>query len=199
MVAGPQIVSAFFLASSEHWVKNSLAFLGGAALSIPAVVTIAYLLANGAKSAGKGHGGAVDHAIDAIVLVVLLIVVVRVYLTRRVSEPPKWMSKLQAAQPTLAFGLGAVLLGVFPGDILTSIAVGLHMGRSREPWWHCLPFLGLTLLLLGFPSIVVALLGRRAAVVLPKVRNWMTNDAWVVSEIVLVFFIVLTIHSLTSG
>jgi hypothetical protein len=52
--------------------------------------------------------------------------------------------------------------------------------------------------LLGAPALGVVFLGRRADVVLPKIRNWMTNQAWVVSEIVLLFFLAITIKSLAG-
>ena len=32
MIAGPQILSAIFLATSEHWRRNSAAYVAGAAL-----------------------------------------------------------------------------------------------------------------------------------------------------------------------
>jgi small neutral amino acid transporter SnatA (MarC family) len=34
MIAGPQILSAIFLATSENWRRNSAAYIAGAALSI---------------------------------------------------------------------------------------------------------------------------------------------------------------------
>jgi hypothetical protein len=108
------------------------------------------------------------------------------------------MGKLQTAEPKFAFGLGAALLSVFPTDILTSVVVGLHLSRHGNPWWHCLPFVALTLLLLAVPVIAVGLLGRRAETVLPKIRDWMSEKSWVVSEIVLVFFAAITINSLVG-
>ena len=39
MIAGPQILSAIFFATSEDWTRNSLAYVGGAALSITLIVT----------------------------------------------------------------------------------------------------------------------------------------------------------------
>ena len=41
MIAGPQIISAVFLATSVGWARNSLAYIVGAAVSITLVVTIA--------------------------------------------------------------------------------------------------------------------------------------------------------------
>jgi hypothetical protein len=77
--------------------------------------------------------------------------------------------------------------------------VGLHLGHRDEAWWQCLPFVALTTLLLALPALVVASVGKRAGVILPKVSGWMTHHAWVVSEVVCVFFAAITIHSLVSG
>src|SRR5262249_44255731 len=199
MIAGPQIISAFFFATSDSWAKNSIAYIAGAALSVTAFVTIAYYLGKGARSAaGSSHSDTVDKIIESIVLVLLVVLIVRVYLTRKTSKPPKWMSKLQTAKPRFAFMLGLALLGVFPTDILTSTAAGLHVAHAHDPWWQCLPFVGLTLFLLAIPSLMVVLLGRRSEVVLPKIRNWMDRDSWVISEIVLVFFAAIAINSLVG-
>jgi hypothetical protein len=75
----------------------------------------------------------------------------------------------------------------------------LHVARHGDPWWQVLPFVGLTLLFLAVPSLAVVVLGRRAVVVLPKIRDWMKQDAWVINEIVLVFFAAVTINSLATG
>jgi hypothetical protein len=198
MIAGPQIISSFFLATSERWGAASAAYVAGAAVSITTFVTIAYLVAAGAKSAAE-NDHTTNRVLDWTILVLIVVLIVRVYLTRKTSTPPKWMAKLQHATPRFAFALGALLLGVFPTDILTSVTVGLHVARQGDPWWQCLPFVAVTLLFLGAPALGVVLLGRRADAVLPKVRNWMTDQSWVVSEVVLVFFLAITINSLASG
>jgi len=43
MIAGPQIISSFFLATSGEAVKNSVSYLAGAAPSITTVVAVAYV------------------------------------------------------------------------------------------------------------------------------------------------------------
>jgi hypothetical protein len=55
-----------------------------------------------------------------------------------------------------------------------------------------------TLLLVALPLIDLLLLGKRAEVLLPKVRDWMANNSWVISKVVLVFFLALTISGLFS-
>jgi hypothetical protein len=193
MTAGPQVLSAVFLATSEKWRQNSAAFVSGAALSMTAVITAVYFLGNGASDAGASND-----SIYIVVLVLLLAAGLHTFLTRKTAEPPKWMGKLQSAEPRMSFKLGFLLLGVFPTDILTSIAVGGYLASHGDPWWHLLPFLGLTLLFLALPSLTVLALGSRGKELLPKVRDWMNDNSWVVSEVVIIFFIGLTVNSLTG-
>ena len=108
------------------------------------------------------------------------------------------MGKLQTASPKFSFRLGFLLLGVFPTDILTSFAAGSYLSSHGDPWWHLLPFLALTLLFPALPAILIIVFGKRAEAMLPKVRDWMNANSWVVSEAVLVFFILITANSLAG-
>ena len=96
MIAGPQILSAIFLATSERWQGNSAAFLAGAALSITAIVTIAFVV-----GAGVSDGGTSRDWLDVVVLVLLIAAGVNVFLTRKTAEPPKWMGRLLACRARL--------------------------------------------------------------------------------------------------
>lgn len=201
MIAGPQIVTAAFLATSPRWAANSIAYLTGAAISITTVVTITYLLARGTTSAaGIWHPGAGGHGhlTDSVVLALLLVLIAGIYLRRTTSGPPKWMSRLQTSGPKSAFVLGVALLGI-PVDTVISIAVGLSVAHDAEPWRQCLPFVALTLLFLAVPALAVLVLGKRARLALPHIRDWMSHHGWVINEIILVFFAALIISSLLSG
>lgn len=115
MIAGPQIISAVFLATSLDWRRSSAAFLAGALSSITIVVSAAYFLTRAAKGGDSSSAsGTTGHVIDAVVLVLLLVLAVYVFHSRKKSEPPKWMGKLQSATPSLALKLGFLLLGVYP-------------------------------------------------------------------------------------
>src|SRR4051795_9417114 len=113
MIAGPQIISAVFLATSEGWARNSAAYVIGAALSITSISLAAYLIATGAAggSDDANHGGT-GHTLDAIILALLLLAAFHVFRKRKQSEPPKWMGKLQSATPKFSFTLGFLLLGI---------------------------------------------------------------------------------------
>jgi hypothetical protein len=193
MIAGPQILSSIFLATSENWQRNSAAYIFGASLSITLIVTIAYLVGGG----GSGGGPSSD-TLYVIVLVLLLAAALHTYLKRKESEPPKWMGKLQTATPRFAFRLGIALLGVFPSDLLTSISVGAYLAAHGDPWWYYLAFLALTLLFLALPALLVLTMRRRAEVFLPKARDWMNDNSWIVNELVLLLFIGIVISSIAG-
>jgi hypothetical protein len=193
MIAGPQILSAIFLATTESWQKNSAAFIAGAGLAITTFTTIGFVLSTGARDEGASNT-----TLDVIILVLLLAAALHTFLARKQSEPPKWMGKLESIHPKGAFILGFLLLGVFPTDILTSIAVGGFASTHGEAWWHLFAFVLLTLLLIALPALLVLLLGEKAKELLPKVRDWMNENSWVVSEIVLALFIAITASSLSS-
>jgi hypothetical protein len=200
MIAGPQMISAVFLATSVDLKSNSLSYLAGAAVSITTVVTVAFLIAGGAKSAaGSDHEDTAKLVLDWIVLALIVFLLIRVFLTRATSAPPKWMGRLQSAEPRFAFLLGLALLGVFPSDIVTSVSVGLRVGREGDPWWECLVFAVVTITLLALPAIGVLVLGERASRVLPTIRDWMTDQSWIVSEVVLVFFVVMLVNDVATG
>jgi hypothetical protein len=199
MIAGPQIISAVFLATSEGWARNSAAYVVGAALSISAVSLAAYLIATGAAggSDDANHGGT-GHTLDAIILALLLVAAAYVYVKREESEPPKWMGRLQSATPRFSFTLGFLLLGFFPTDIITSVTVGVKVARDGDPAWQLAGFVALTLFWLALPALLVLVMGKRAQEFLPKVRDWMNNNSWVVSEGVIALFVVIELKSLLS-
>ena len=188
MVAGPQLLSAIFLATSEQWRRNSAAYVVGAGISISIVVTAAYTLATGTRSAGASNT-----TLSWVVVALLLVAAVNVYRTRETAEPPKWMGKLTGANPRFSFRLGFLLLGAFPTDVLTSVAVGATLSSEGAPLLDASGFVLATLLLLALPSLAVLALGERGERFLPEARNWMTDNSWVVNEVVIALFLVLTL------
>jgi hypothetical protein len=191
MVAGPQILSAIFFATSEDWRRTSAAYILGAALSISIVVLIAFF-----ASGGSSEERATDDTVYYIILALLLFAIVHTFRTRKTAEPPKWMSRLQTATPRFAFGLGFALLGVFPSDFVTSISVGAYLAAQGDPWWYYLVFLAVTLLFLALPALLVVVMGARAEAFLPKARDWMNENSWIVNELVLLLFVGLVIGNI---
>ena len=189
MSAGPQIVTATFLATSEGAKRNSLNFLGGVAVATTIGVTVFFLLGSGI--AGKQEGG--KDWLDWTIIGLIVVLIILVFVRRKESEPPKWMGKLQHANPRLGRRIGFLLYTLMPTDLIAMATVGAYIARQGEPWWHTLGFVVLTVLIAGLPFIVVLAMGQRAESTLPKLRDWMTANSWIVNEAVLFFFLAMAL------
>ncbi|MGK5441139.1 GAP family protein [Micromonospora sp. URMC 105] len=194
MVAGTQLVAAVFLASGDRPRQASLGFLAGAAIVVVTGTTIAWLIARTVGAGGGGGGGrreTIRTTIDWVVLALLVALAVVVFLRRHSTGPPAWMSRLRHAGPGYGLRLGLVLFVVMPADDITMATVGATAARQELPWWHLLPFVLLTLLLLALPLLALLVMGRRAERVLPRMRDWAARNSWIVSEVVIAFFILM--------
>lgn len=191
MVAGPQILSAIFLATSKDWRQNSASFVFGASLSITLIITLAYIL-----DIGTIHRGDPSDTRYLIVLAFLFLAMIYVYVRREKSKPPKWMGKLESASPRFSFRLGFLLLGFFPTDLFTSIVVGSYLAGRKAPLTDSAGFILLTLSLLALPSLTLVMFGKRAEIFLPKARSWMKANAWMVNEAILLIFSMDPINNL---
>jgi hypothetical protein len=109
------------------------------------------------------------------------------------------MAKLETATPLFALKMGVLLFLLLPGDLLSMATVGAYLAHHGAAWWHSLVFVALTVLLAGIPLLLLLVLGRRAKELLPKARAWMTSNSWIVSEIVIAFFLMMTLKSLLAS
>lgn len=196
MIAGPQILSPIFLATSKQWRANSAAYVFGAGLSISLVVALAYLVGNSFGGGGGLLGASGQQLLYIVVLVLLIYAAVETYRKRNVSEPPKWMGKLTNAAPKFSLKLGFLLLGFFPTDIVTSISVGTYLAANGAPVTDAAGFVLLTLFIIALPALGVLVLGERAEAILPKIRDWMNENSWIISEVVIALFVILTLQNL---
>lgn len=190
MIAGPQIITAFFFATSDSWKRISAAYVLGAALAIPLVVAAGYLFTHGAGQAGESSGSGLS-MLDYVLVALLLLAAYHNFANRNDSEPPEWMGKLQHATPRSAFVLGFLLLGLFPSDLVTSVSIGGYLAGQGDPYLEALPFVVAALGLLALPALLVLTLGSRAQTVLPAMRGWMDRNSWIISEFVIVLFIAI--------
>jgi hypothetical protein len=189
MSAGPQIVTATFLATSRNAKLNSLAFLAGVAVATTIGVTVFFLVGGGIFNNSKSG----KTALDWVIIGLLVLLIVWVFLKRNETEPPKWMGRLEKADARFAVTIGFLLYLLMPTDLVSMATVGAYLARQEEPWWHSFGFIALTVLIAGLPFTMLLLLGRRAETVLPAIRNWMNANSWIVNEAVLLFFLVMAL------
>ena len=191
MVMGPQILTAIFLVTSREPVKNSGAMLIGVILAASASILIWFGLVDIIGIDPKEGGS--PTTIDYIVAGLLALLAIRVFITRGTAETPKWMTALQEAEPKRAFGLAFLLIFLMPTDIIAVISTVnfLHDNNlnALEGW----PLVAATTSLMALPITGYLLLGRRAREAMPRLRDWLTTNSWLVNLVVIIYFIYQTL------
>ena len=200
MVAGPQIISAIMLATSENARKNSLGYVCGAMLSTLLATSVFYFAAGllHAKAA-SGDSSPSSKWLDWIFVAVLVAAALRVYLRRADNRTPKWMGKLESATPWLSLRIGFLLFLLMPTDLMMTFTVGVYLGSHGLPLAYAAGFWLLTLIFISLPLLLLLLMGKRAGTVLPKMRTWMNSNSWIVSEVVIGFFLAMELQSIFGG
>jgi Sap, sulfolipid-1-addressing protein len=180
MVMGPQILTAIFLVTSHQPVKNSGAMLVGVILAASASVLLWFGLVDLIGIDPKDGGG--PTTVDWVVAGLLALLAIRVFMTRGTAETPK-----------RAFTLAFLLIFLMPTDIVAVISTVnfLHdNGLDAVDGW---PLVAATTVLMALPIAAYLLLGHRARDAMPRIRDWLTTNAWVVNLVVIVYFIYQTL------
>jgi hypothetical protein len=195
MNAGPQIMSAIIFVTAPKALKLSAYFLAGVVIAVTTGVTITYTLAsvlgNSISLGDPSDSGSIGNIFQYVLVGLLVILSIRSYLGRETSEPPRWLGALQNAKPTTAFTTGLLLLSVFPSDFVILVTVGINLAQQNAGLVAALPFIGATILIAALPVLSYLLFRHRAEQAMPKVRDWMNTNSWLVNIIVYIIFIVL--------
>jgi hypothetical protein len=195
MNAGPQIMSALIFVTANKPLKLSAYFLGGVVIAVTAGVTVTYtlanLLGNSVSLGDSSDSGSLGNIIQYLLVGLLIFLSIKSYVRRETSEPPRWLGALQNAKPRTAFTTGLLLLSVFPSDLVILVTVGVNLAQNNASLVGALPFIVATILIAALPVLSYLLFRRRAQQVMPKVRDWMNTNSWLVNIIVYAVFIVL--------
>lgn len=133
MIAGPQILTAIFLATSEEWRQNSAAYVAGAALSITATITASYFLSTGATGQGSSD--------DTLYIVVIVLLVFAAIHTFSPGRPPNrrngWAAIPNTRMISCVVFMAARCYAPFVKNPLGSITSerDQEIGPLRQPFW----------------------------------------------------------------
>ena len=199
MNAGPQIMSAIIFVTATKPLKLSAYFLGGVVIAVTVGVTITYtitytlatVLGNSVSLGDSSDSGSLGNIIQYLLVGLLIILSIKSYVNRETSEPPRWLGALQNANPKTAFTTGLLLLSVFPSDFVILVTVGINLAQQNASLLGAVPFMAATVFIAALPVLSYLLFRHRAKRAMPKVRDWMNKNSWLVNIIVYVIFIVL--------
>ena len=195
MNAGPQIMSALIFITASKPLKLSAAFLAGVVIAVTVGVTITYTLAtalgNSISLGDSSSSGSLGNIIQYLLVGLLIFLSIKSYVRRETSEPPRWLGAMQNAKPKTAFMAGLLLLSVFPSDFVILVTVGINLAQNDASLLAAVPFMAATVFIAALPALSYLLFRHRAKRAMPKVRDWMNKNSWLVNIIVYVIFIVL--------
>jgi hypothetical protein len=195
MNAGPQIMSAIIFVTANKPLKLSAYFISGVVIAVSVGVTITYTLAtvlgNSVSLGDSSDSGSLGNIIQYVLVGLLVFLSIKSYVGRETSEPPRWLGALQNAKPTTAFTTGLLLLSVFPSDFVILVTVGINLAQQNASLLGAVPFIVATIFIAALPVLSYLLFRRRAQQLMPKVREWMNTNSWLVNIIVYVIFILL--------
>lgn len=193
MMAGPQFVSALILITTAHAVPTSLAFVAGVATAATAGTALTTWLAGllPPDPLVSGSDGSLYTLVQYGLVALLLGIAIWNWTHRQTAEPPKWLGSLMSAGPRRGFRTGFLLIAFFPSDIMVMCVVGLELGRGGAGFGAALPFLAATTLIAALPLLAYLLFRRRAARLMPAIRDWTNDHGWLLNIVACLFFVVL--------
>jgi hypothetical protein len=197
MNLGPQIITNITLLTVDNPVKKLLCFLAGALVSSTTITMIAFIVIKLINVTPKvsGNTSTTQQVVDLIFVALLLFLMVRTFLKRKKREEPRWLSGVENATPKKVFVLSLMLFSFMPTDLIAMITVAGYLVRSKLHFYSVFPFIGLTLLIASLPLLAYLLFRKPAERVMPGVRDWLDKNAWVVNEVVLVFFVCMILFT----
>jgi hypothetical protein len=198
MMAGPQIMSAIIFLTASKAVKLSASFIAGVAIATTVGVAIALaivsLLGNSISLGDSSDGGSTGHVLQYVLVGLLVALAVKNYVGRETVEPPSWLGTLQSADSKKALTTGLLVILLMPSDIIIMLTVGVNLVQNKAGLIAALPFIAGTVLVAALPLLLYLLFYRRAQRVMPKVRDWMNTNSWLVNIIVCgVFILIITV------
>jgi hypothetical protein len=195
MMAGPQIMSAIIFVTTPKPVKISAAFLAGVTtatiVGLAVALVLVSLLGDGVSLGDPSNAASIGKLIQYLLVGVLVALAVKNFLGRETVEPPRWLGALQRADWRRALKTGVLVIWLMPGDIIVMLTVGVNLKHNDASLVAALPFIGATVLIAALPLLLYLLFRRRAQRLMPRVRDWMNANSWLLNILVYVVFIVL--------
>jgi uncharacterized membrane protein len=186
------IIAVILMLMSRHAAASGLAFAVGWAAGVT-LVTVVALLVTEESSDGKATSNSTAAAVAQLILGIgfLVFAVVQWRMRGKVGAQPKWMTALERVDPVKAAGLGVVMGGANPKNLLLSISAGVAIGTRAFAVAGQVVAVAIFVVLASStivgPVAYYLVDSARARVTLQSWRSWLaTNNAAVLAVLLLV-------------
>jgi len=185
---------------SRQAARTSTGFLAGWVAGIVVVTVVMLLLVGQAGNTSTGKPSTVSSVLKLVFGVLLLGSAVRQWRERpkpdEAAELPKWMSAIDSLTLGKALGLGFLLSGVNPKNLLMCLAAGTTIGAAHlsggEDAVAVVVFTLIAASTVAIPVVGYLTARSKMAGPLESLRDWLTqNNATVMAVLLLVIGVVL--------
>jgi threonine/homoserine/homoserine lactone efflux protein len=194
------IIAVILMLLSRRAARTSTGFLAGWVTGIVVVTVVVLLLVGQAGNTSAGKPSTVSSVLKLVFGVLLLVLAVRQWRERpkpgEAAELPKWMSTIDSFTFGKALGLGFVLSGVNPKNLLMCLGAGTTIGAAHLSGGEDVVAV-VVFTLIAASTVAVPVIGyptarSKMAGALDSLRDWLTqNNATVMAVLLLVIGVVL--------
>jgi threonine/homoserine/homoserine lactone efflux protein len=198
------IIAVTLMLFSQRARVNGPAFLIGWVVALAVVSGIAYVLADQADAPTDSTAGDTIAWGYIVFGALFLLLAARNWRHRPApgtqAEMPKWMAGIDALKPGKALGLGVLLAGVNPKNLMLAAAAGAGLAKlglsTGDAVGSLIVFVGLGSLTIAGPVAYYLLGGAGAKARLDEMKDWLAahNDA-----VMAVLFLVFGVNLIAKG
>lgn len=189
------IVAVVLMLATPGGRTNGLAFVGGWIAGLAVVGAIVLLVSSGADATDQGEPASWVGVVKLVLGVLLLLVGLRTWRSRPRGDDegklPGWMRTIDTFSPVKALGMGALLSGVNPKNLLIVVGAGAAIAAtgisSGQQAVALAVFIVIATVGPGLPVGIYLAMGERSRKILDDLRDWMAgHNAAIMAVLMLV-------------
>ena len=202
----PIVAVVLLLVTPRGQINGSLFLLGWlVGLTIPGVIVLA--IATGVAATDHGRPAAWVSALKLALGVLLLLFGLRQWRARPQhgdeAPTPTWMERLETFTPVKAWGVGVLLSGISPKNVILAIAAAstiaqTGIGTGQQAIVYAI-FVVIASMGIGIPIVLYFALGSRSRRLLDDLKTWMIQNNAVILGVLFLVFGVKLIGDAISG
>ncbi len=198
------IIAVILMLFSQRARVNGPVFLAGWMLALAVVSTVVYVLADeGGVDTSSGASDTVSWG-KIVFGVLFLLIAARQWRSRPEpgTEPPmpKWMASVDSFTPGKAFGLGVLLAGVNPKNLLLTVAAATGLAQlglsTGDAVGSIVVFVIVGSLTIAVPVVYHLVGGEHARTELDKMKSWLALHN---AAVMVVLFVVFGVDLIAKG